>query len=143
MAFENSVGEGENAVKQYFLLFPQCFKFFHGLYSISWATFSLYFAIFFSSERSKIVVWERVNPLPHMPIFGFSNLAENKDMTSEIWTNEDIVIRLSRKHCVKRRNCSFRAISSFPTMFSKADCCWCVKMSIYEVKGWIRADWLF
>ena len=29
---------------------------------------------------------------------------------------------LSRKHCGKRRNCSLRAISSFPTMFSKAVC---------------------
>ena len=27
------------------------------------------------------------------------------------------------------------AISSFPTMFSKAACCWCVKMSIYGEKG--------
>ena len=32
-------------------------------------------------------------------------------------------------------NCSLRAISSFPTMFSKAVCCRCVKMSIYRVKG--------
>ena len=27
---------------------------------------------------------------------------------------------LSRKHCGKKRNCSLRAISPFPTMFSKA-----------------------
>ena len=25
--------------------------------------------------------------------------------------------------------------SSFPTMFSKAVCCWCVKIIIYGVKG--------
>ena len=26
------------------------------------------------------------NPLPHMPILGFSNSAANKDMMSKIWT---------------------------------------------------------
>ena len=44
-------------------------------------------------------------------------------------------IWLSRKHCGKKRNCSLWAISSFPTMFSKAVSCWCVKMSICGVKG--------
>ena len=29
-----------------------------------------------------------VNPLPHMPILGFSNSAVNKDMMSKIWTDE-------------------------------------------------------
>ena len=38
------------------------------------------------------------------------------------------------KHCGKRRNCLLRAISPFPTMFSKVICCQCVKMSIYGVK---------
>ena len=38
-------------------------------------------------------------------------------MMSKIWTNEDTIIWLSRKHCGKRRNCWLRAISSFPTMF--------------------------
>ena len=46
------------------------------------------------------------------------------------WQNGDKILWLSRKHCGKRRNCSWRAISSFPTMFSKAVCCRCVKMSI-------------
>ena len=63
------------------------------------------------------------NPLHHMPILGSSNSAANKDMMSKIWTNGDTIIRLSRKHCGKRRNCSLRAISSFPTMFSKAFRC--------------------
>ena len=30
-----------------------------------------------------------VNPLPHMPILGSSNLAANKDMMSKILTNGD------------------------------------------------------
>ena len=54
---------------------------------------------------------------------GSSNWAANKDMMwkdtmSKIWTNRVTIISLSRKHCGKRRNCSSRAISPFPTMFS-------------------------
>ena len=36
--------------------------------------------------------------LPDMPILGFSNSAGNTDMISEIWTNGETIIRLSRKH---------------------------------------------
>ena len=32
-----------------------------------------------------------LNPLPHMPILGFSSSAAIKDMMSKIWTNEDTV----------------------------------------------------
>ena len=63
-----------------------------------------------------------LNSLPHMPILGSSNSAANKDMMAKIWTNGDMIIWLSRKHCGKRRNCSLQAISPFPTMFSKAVC---------------------
>ena len=76
-----------------------------------------------------------LNHFPHMPLLGSSYSAANKDMMSKILTNLDTIFWLSRKHCVKRRNCSLRAISSFPTMFSKAVCCWCVNMSIHGVKG--------
>ena len=60
------------------------------------------------------------NPLPDMPILSTSYAAPNKDTMAKLWTNGDTIICLSRKHCGKRRNCSLRAISSFPTMFSKA-----------------------
>ena len=33
-----------------------------------------------------------VNPLPHMPILGFSNSAATTDMMSQTWTNGDTVI---------------------------------------------------
>ena len=46
------------------------------------------------------------NPLPNMPILGFSSSTANKDMMAKIWTNWDTIICLSRKHCGKRRNCS-------------------------------------
>ena len=47
------------------------------------------------------------NPLPRMPILGCSNSTVNKDMMSKIWTSGDVIIWLNRKHCGKRRNCSF------------------------------------
>ena len=49
-----------------------------------------------------------------------SNSTANKDMMSKIWTNEDTITCLSRKHCGKWKNCSLRAIYPFPRMFSKA-----------------------
>ena len=76
-----------------------------------------------------------LNALPHMPILGSSNSEACTDMMSKIWRNGDTITRLSRKRCGKRRNCSLRAISPFPTMFSKAVKCGRVKMSIYGVKG--------
>ena len=33
-----------------------------------------------------------INPLPDIPILGYSNSAANKDMTSKIWTNGDAII---------------------------------------------------
>ena len=103
-------GKGENAGNQHFLFFSH--------------------HVFYQSLKEVVV-----NPLPHMPILGPSNSVANKNRMSEIWTNGVQLSDWVRKHCGKRRNCSLRAISSFPTMFSKAVCCWCVKMSIYGVKG--------
>ena len=57
-----------------------------------------------------------------MPILGSSNSAAKKDVMAKLWTNGDTIICLSRKHCGKRKNCSLRAISPFPTMFSKVVC---------------------
>ena len=41
------------------------------------------------------------------------------------WQMGDTIFWLSRKYCGKRRNFSWRATSSFPTMFPKAVYCWC------------------
>ena len=38
----------------------------------------------------------------------------------QIWQKWQKVIKTGRKHCRKRRNCSLRAISPFPTVFSKS-----------------------
>ena len=34
----------------------------------------------------------KINHLPHMPILGSSNLAANKDIMANIWTNADTII---------------------------------------------------
>ena len=85
-----------------------------------------------------------------MSVLGSTISEANKDIMSKIWTNGDAIIWLSKKHCGERRNCSLRAISPFPTMFSKAVRCWCVKMSIYGItlhnialnEGFIDRTWL-
>ena len=105
-----------------------------------------YLHVFFKKCKAKIdsrsyisyfmnskVCFQTFNPLPDVPILGFSNSAANKDIMSKIWTEKDTITWFSRKHCGKRRNCSLRAISPFTTMFSKVFHC-CVKMSIYGVK---------
>ena len=45
------------------------------------------------------------------------------------------VIQMGRKHCGKRRNCSFRAISPFPTVFQKG-------LFPRGVKGVIVWEWV-
>ena len=53
----------------------------------------------------------------------------------QIWRKWQKVIQMGRKHCGKWRNCSLRAISPFPTVFSKGmffrgvERCHCVEMS--------------
>ena len=76
-----------------------------------------------------------INPLPHMPKYGLFHFSSKWKYDVKNMDKWGTIIWLSRKYCGKRRNCSLRAISSFPTMFSKAVCCWCVKISIYGVKG--------
>ena len=74
------------------------------------------------------------NPLPHMPILGSSNSAANKDMTSKTWTNGNTIVRLSRKHSGKRRNCSFWAIFFF--FFAQ-----CFQMlCVVDVSKWVSME---
>ena len=103
---ENTVGKGEIAHYEQFLLFPHCFQ-----------------KICTADMQKPGLVLERVNCLLDTPILGTSNSAANKAMMSKILTNGEIFFQLSRKHCGKRRNCSLRAISSVPNMFSKANYC--------------------
>ena len=155
--------KGDNAGNQHFLLSHNVFYSYSirdRNYDMSWFNVDLSGNTFQLFNKSKILligeenadvvssdtlVWSPVcywlcyrysiNSLPHMPILGSSKPAANKNMMSKILINGYTIFWLSQKHCGKRRNCSLWAISSFPTMFSKTVCCWCVKMSIYGVKG--------
>ena len=74
-------------------------------------------------------ITSRLSSIPHAPILGSSNSAANKDMVSKILTNRigiqfsNWVENIDGKEEIAR-------FFSFPTMFSKAACCCCVKMSI-------------
>ena len=88
--FENIVEKAVNAGQQHFLFIPQCFLHYY----------QRKMSIFLQ------VAWKYLTLYPHMPILGSSNSAANKDMMPKIWTNGDTIIRMSKKHCGKRRNCS-------------------------------------
>ena len=68
--FENTVGKGEIARYEQFLLFPQCIQ-----------------KACFPGASKGVIVWEWVKPSPDMSILGSSSSAGNKDMLSKIWTN--------------------------------------------------------
>ena len=52
-----------------------------------------------------------------------------------VWWKWHKVLKMGRKHCGKRRNCSLRAFSSFPTVFSKDFACRHVKTRACLGKG--------
>ena len=101
-AFENIVGEGENAGNQHFFHFPYCFYCIRE--NIILIALNLLCANGFYLVTTKILLFAKgslnapcsvkrgINPLPHMPILGSSNSAANKDMMSKIWTNADTII---------------------------------------------------
>ena len=89
-AFENIVGKGENAGNRHFLLFPQWFLLYQGKKTCL-QTSDLLSANALNLVKSKNLSYDRVNPLPDMPISGSSNSAANKDMMSKILTNGDTI----------------------------------------------------
>ena len=70
------------------------------------------------STEYSIQNYKAFNPLPDDK---FQTLPNWKTLQTTIqkWKWQK-VNQKSRKHCGKRRNCSLRAISSFPTVFSKS-----------------------
>ena len=54
----------------------------------------------------------------------------------QLWWKWQTVLQKGRKHCGKRRNCTLRAISPFPTVFSKDLYCRRVKTRACLGKGW-------
>ena len=63
---ENTVGKGEIARYEQFLLFPQCFQ-----------------KARFPGASKGVIVLEWIDSLPHIP---------NKDMMSKVWPNWDTII---------------------------------------------------
>ena len=58
-------------------------------------------------------------PFPKQQILDSSKLKELADDDFKFDENARKSIQMGRKHCGKRRNCSLRAISPFPTVFSR------------------------
>ena len=61
-------------------------------------------------------------PVPKRQILDSSKLKELADDNFKFDENGKKVLQTGRKHCGKRRNCSLRAISPFPTVFCKKAC---------------------
>ena len=56
---------------------------------------------------------------PKQQILDSSKLEEFADDNFELDENARKFSKMGGKHCGKSRNCSLRAVSSFPTVFSK------------------------
>ena len=121
VSFENTAEKGKIAYNRQFLLFPQCFlpiwrKFchFHQIWKFRLQTLSIW-------KSLKFVIWERVkNLLTHYQTTNFRLFQTERVCRRQfqIWRKWQKAIQTDRKHCGKRRNCSLRAISPFPTVFS-------------------------
>ena len=68
-----------------------------------------------------------INPSPKRHILDSSRLKEYADDNFEFDKNGRKLSKQVEKHCGKRRNCSLRAISPFPAVFSKGLYCRHVK----------------
>ena len=83
------------------------------------------FRFFFSGSVSMIK--KSFLPFPRRQILDSSKLKEFADDNFTFDENGEkkkkTVLEKDRKHCWKRRNCSLRAISPFPTVFSKGLYC--------------------
>ena len=104
----NTVGKRENAVYQHYLLSPQHFPKLSSLGSLTLSQTTNFRLL----QIERVCRWQ-----------------------FQIWRKWQKVIQMGRKHCGKKRNCSLRAISPFPTVFSKDLCCRHVKTRACLGKG--------
>ena len=123
------MGKGTEAGYQHFLLFPQCVQRpSSGAVNSGLIGKRLNFRYFGNICDMLLIVINKVFRL----VFP-QGLLTHYQMTNcrlfqtvrvcrwqfQIWRKWQNVIQMGRKHCGKRRNCSLRAISPFPTVFSK------------------------
>ena len=76
-----------------------------------------------------------VNPFFQRQILDASKVKEFADGNLKFNVKGRKVLQMGRKHCGKRRNCSLRAISPYPTVFSKDLYCRDVKHRTFLEKG--------
>ena len=74
-------------------------------------------------------------PFLKQQLLDSSNLKEFADDNFKLHEKWQKVLQKGRKHCGKRRNCSLRAISPFPTVFSNDLYCRHVKTRACLGKG--------
>ena len=139
-SFKNIVEKGENAGKDHFLIF-QCFSILSKLHLIRclqmlsvWSCPKICrlekaYSTWLHGKVSKYIL-----TYYQMTNFWLFQTERVRRRQFEVWRKWQKVIQTGRKHCGKRRNCSLRAISPFPTVFSRGMCprgiqrCHCVGM---------------
>ena len=119
-SFVNTVEKGEIGHNEQFLLFQH----FHPTFS---SNSKLSAANSFSLEESEICRLGKGQPLPKRQILDSSKLKQFADNNCKFDKTGIKSIQMGRKRCGKRRNCSIRAISPFPTVFSSDMYCRHVK----------------
>ena len=92
------------------------------LFNFLWDT-----GVFFILWRKNVVLYIICLTLSQTTNFRRSSTERACRRQIQICLKRQKVLQIGRKHCEKRRNCSLRAISSFPTVFSKDFYCRHVK----------------
>ena len=100
---ENTVGKGEIACYEQFLLFPQCFQ-----------------KACFPGASKGVIVWEWVNPSANNKILDRSKLKAVVDEKINVREKLKFVLGSMENIVGKGKKCWLPAFSPFPAMFSKA-----------------------
>ena len=105
-------------IKQFPLL-PQHVQLFIVIIFLFMKIFHIFLSRFFQCRLQQMCcIWKLVNPFPHTTILQQTtlNIFCQKIVNLYNWKDYKPMTKTG-KHCGKRRNCSFWAISSFVTMF--------------------------
>ena len=100
----------KNADHWHFLLFQQCFK-----------------KLNCTGSLKVVIVCLTLSQTTNFSLFQTERVCRRQ---FHIWWKWQNVLQTVTKHCGKRRNCSLRAISPFPTVFSKHFSCRQVKARV-------------
>ena len=121
----------EPAFTDHLHYFPCVISEYRFIYCIAYMTISLWQCRKYCWKRRKCRLLQRflssvfpptcISSLTHyqMTNFRLFQIERACRWQFQIWQKWKKVIQTGRKHCGKRRNCSLRAISPFPTVFSK------------------------